>query len=321
MRVLLTGASGFVGHQLEPVLRAAGHDVVCGTRDVARARARWPDRQWVPLDLDDRASIARAMEGVDAAYYLVHAISSDHAYPEREARQADAFAMEARAHALRRVVYLGGVAPGGRTSRHLRSRLRTGELLRAGAPSCIELRAAMIIGEGSASWEMVRDLASRLPAMVLPRWTQYRSAPVAIDDVLIALARALDLEAPTSLWLDVPGPEVMTHEELLRRVAAKLGHRPAMLPVPVLTPSLSSWWVALVTDVSLAMARELVQGLQSDLVPTGEPIWARVDDHAPMTLELAVDRAIRARVAPERGLAATVIERLKLLRGATSAGG
>ncbi|AKF09526.1 NAD(P)H-binding protein [Sandaracinus amylolyticus] len=320
MRVLLSGATGFVGHLLEPVLRASGHDVVCGSRDPDRARARWPERAWTHLDLDDRASIARAMEGCDAAYYLVHAISTKHDYPEREAREADRFAIEARAHGLRRVVYLGGVAPSGRASRHLRSRLRTGELLRTGAPCCVELRAAMIIGEGSASWAMVRDLSARLPAMVLPQWTQFRSAPVAIDDVLIALSRALELDVPGSCWLDVPGPELMTHEELLRRVSAKLGHRPAMVPVPVLTPSLSSWWVALVTDVGLAMARELVQGLQSDLVPSGDSIWDRIADHAPITLELAVDRAMRARRGPERGLVATLVDRARL-RSASAARG
>ncbi|UJR87031.1 NAD(P)H-binding protein [Sandaracinus amylolyticus] len=320
MRVLLSGATGFVGHLLEPVLRASGHDVVCGSRDPERARARWRDRSWVHLDLDDRESIARAIHGCDAAYYLVHAISSARDYPEREAREAHRFAMEAAASGLQRIVYLGGVAPSGRTSRHLRSRLRTGELLRTGAPCCIELRAAMIIGEGSASWAMVRDLSARLPAMVLPRWTQFRSAPVAIDDVLVALSLALELDVPGSCWLDVPGPERMTHEELLRRVSAKLGHRPPMIPVPVLTPSLSSWWVALVTDVPLPMARELVQGLQSDLVPSGESIWDRIPDHAPMTLELAVDRAMRARRGPERGLVATLADRARL-RGPSAARG
>ena len=298
-RVLLSGASGFVGHQLEPVLRAAGYDVLCGSRDPRRAAARFPERAWAHLDLEDPPSVARAMRGCTAAYYLVHSISARRDYPEREAREAETFAREAGAQALRRVVYLGGVAPSGPASRHLRSRLRTGEILRASAPSCVELRAAMIIGEGSASWEMVRGLAARLPAMILPKWLRNRSAPVAIDDVLFALRRALelDLAGERSLWLDVPGPEEMTHEQLLRRVAARLGHRPPMLPVPLLTPTLSSYWVALVTDVSLGMARELVSGLQSDLIPTGESIWDRLGDHTPMSLERAVGRALDARAA------------------------
>lgn len=308
-RILLSGASGFVGHQLEPVLRAAGHDVLCGSRDPGRARSRFPDRTWIHLDLDDPSSVARGMEGCTAAYYLVHSISGRRDYPEREARAAETFAHEASAHALRRVVYLGGVAPSGRASRHLQSRLRTGEILRAIAPSCVELRAAMIIGDGSASWEMVRGLAARLPAMILPRWMQNRSAPVAIDDVLHALLGALelDLRGERSIWLDVPGPEVMTHEQLLRRVAARLGHRPPMIPVPLLTPTLSSYWVALVTDVSLGIARELVAGLQSDLVPTGESIWERLGDRTPMSLELAVDRALGARAASMEPGARTVL--------------
>lgn len=294
-RVLLSGATGFVGHRLEPLLRDAGHEVICGTRDPERAKQRWPERTWVALDVGDRESTRRAMEGCTAAYYLVHSISSRGDYPAREATEAETFARAAAERRLRRVVYLGGVAPTGRASRHLRSRLQTGQILRAEAPSAIELRAAMIIGEGSASWRMVRELSARLPAMVLPRWTQLRSSPVAIDDVLVALLRALELEEPGPLWLDVPGPEVMTHEQLMRRVAALLGRHPPMMRVPLLTPVLSSYWVALVTSVDLGMARELVAGLQSDLVPSGESIWDRVPGHRPMSLEHAVRSALDER--------------------------
>lgn len=299
-RVLLSGASGFVGHLLEPVLSATGHEVVCGTRDPAKAAVRWPERAWAHLDLDDRDSVLRAMEGCGAAYYLVHSIGSGSDYPAREAREAETFARAAREQGVRRVVYLGGVAPHGRASRHLESRLHTGQILRAMAPGTVELRAAMIIGEGSASWTMVRDLSARLPAMVLPRWTQLRSSPVAIDDVLVALVRALAVELEGPRWFDVPGPEVMTHEQMLRRVAALLGRHTAMVRVPLLTPRLSSYWVALVTSVDLKMARELVAGLQCDLVPSGESFWERLGDHAPMPLEESVRRALEARAAPSR---------------------
>ncbi|MDQ3032463.1 MAG: NAD(P)H-binding protein [Myxococcota bacterium] len=303
-RLLLSGASGFVGHLLEPMLRAAGHEVVCGTRHPDRARARWPERTWVHLDLEDPQSTRRAMEGCTAAYYLVHSISTPGDYPTREASEAHAFARSAVERRLRRVVYLGGVAPKGRASRHLRSRLHTGQILRAEAPSTIELRAAMIIGEGSASWGMVRELSVRLPAMVLPRWTQLRSSPVAIDDVLVALVRALELEEAGPLWFDVPGPEVMTHEQMMRRVAALLGRHPPMMRVPLLTPVLSSYWVALVTSVDLKMARELVAGLQSELVPSGESIWDRIPGHRPMSFEQAVRQALAARDHPTERAAA-----------------
>lgn len=296
-RVLLTGATGFVGHLLEPMLRRAGHEVLCATRDVVKASRTWPDRTFVHCDLDDRESVLRAMESCDAAYYLVHAISNDPGYPLREAMQAEAFARSARAQGLRRVVYLGGVAPHGRASRHLQSRLHTGQILRAETPNAIELRAAMIVGEGSASWTMVLELSARLPAMVLPRWTQLRSAPVSIDDVLHALLRALDFELAHSTWMDVPGPEIMTHEQMLRRVARVLGKHPPMLRVPLLSPRLSSYWVAWVTSVDLGLARELVAGLQCDLVPSGESVWDHIRDREPLVLEDAARRALEAHQA------------------------
>jgi uncharacterized protein YbjT (DUF2867 family) len=296
-RVLLTGATGFVGHLLEPVLRRAGHEVLCATRDVAKASRKWPGRTFIRCDLDDRESVLRAMESCEAAYYLVHSISRDPSYPLKEAMQAEVFAKAARAQGLRRVVYLGGVAPHGRASRHLRSRLHTGHILRAELPNAIELRAAMIVGEGSASWTMVLELSARLPAMVLPKWTQLRSAPVAIDDVLYALLRALDFEVAHSTWMDVPGPEIMTHEEMLRRVARVLGKHPPMMRIPLLSPALSSYWVALVTSVDLDMAHELVAGLQCDLVPSGESVWNRIHDREPLVLEDAARLALEAQQA------------------------
>lgn len=307
-RVLLTGATGFVGSRLEPVLRAAGHDVLCASRNPDAARAKQPGRTWIPFDVADRDSIRRALEGRTAAYYLVHELRGGGDYPEREAKAADAFAIAAREAGLRRVVYLGGVAPAGAVSKHLRSRLRTGELLRASAPT-IELRAAMIVGRGSASWTMVRDLSARLPAMVLPKWTRFRSSPVAIDDVLAALSFALEMPSEAgSEWLDVPGPETMTHAEILRRAAAVFGKRPPMLPVPVLTPLLSSYWVALVTRVDLPMARELVAGLQSDLVPSGPSIWDRMPPRELASFErairVAIDEEQRERSHVARGRAA-----------------
>lgn len=307
-QVLVSGASGFVGRHLVPVLEAAGHDVRCGSRDPARASARWPERRWVHLDLEEESSLRRAMDGCDAAYYLVHSISSEEGYPAREGRQAHAFAAAAHDSGLRRVIYLGGVAPAGRASRHLESRLHTGRILRASAPSAIELRASMIVGAGSASWEMVRDLSARLPAMVLPAWARHRSSPVALEDVLFALVRALELDEPGPLWLDVPGPEVMTVESMFRRVAALLGTEPPMVPVPVLSPALSSYWIALVTRVPLGMARELVAGLESELVPSGESIWDRFPEHRLVPFDVAAARAL-AEDAPE-SRAVRAVERL-----------
>lgn len=300
IRVLLTGATGFVGRHLYPALASAGISVTCASRSPERARRRFPDRTWVYLDMDDPGSIDTAMRGCTAAYYLIHRIAhhpGDRAtYPARERRGASAFARAAGRAGLQRIVYLGGVAPRQRPSRHLRARLDTGAILRAGPVATVELRAAMIIGAGSESWRIVRDLAARLPAMVLPRWLRNHSWPVAIDDVVAALVASLYLERDG--WFDAPGPERLSHIELLRRAAMALRHRrPLSVSVPVLTPRLSSYWIGLISDVDLAMARELVEGLQSDLDPGGERIWAHLPGHQRLSVDEAMRRALAAEAA------------------------
>lgn len=299
-RALLTGATGFVGSHLYPALVAAGWRVRCASRRPERAQAASPDREWVRFDVTDRASMRAALEGCEVAYYLVHGMAEGAGYPEREARGAVDFREAAQDAGLRRIVYLGGVAPAGEPSRHLASRLETGRLLRAGKVPAVELRAAMIIGAGSGSWQIVRDLAARLPAMVLPRWLQHTSCPVHIDDVVRALVHAADMPLESSVWLDVPGPERIAHRDLLRRVAAVMDKRPRLVSVPVLTPRLSSYWIALVTRADLGLAQELVEGLRSDLVPSGPSIWDTMDG-GPMPLDQAIRRALaqesRARAA------------------------
>jgi uncharacterized protein YbjT (DUF2867 family)/membrane protease YdiL (CAAX protease family) len=293
--VLVTGATGFVGRHLVDALGAAGYDVRCATRAPARARARDPAATWVELDLDRPATLAPALAGCDAAVFLVHAMGPEHAgtdYPERERASAEAFAAAAAAAGLARIVYLGGVMPAAGASRHLRSRERTGAILRAGSVEAIELRAAMIIGAGSASWEMVRDLAGRLPVMVLPRWLRNTSCPIGIADVVHGLVAALALPPGPSRVYELAGPERLTHRDVLRRAAAALGRRRLMISVPILTPRLSSYWIALVTRTPLAMARELVEGVRSDLVPTGASLWDAIG-HSPMAIDEAIRGALR----------------------------
>jgi uncharacterized protein YbjT (DUF2867 family) len=191
-QVLLTGATGFIGQHLHPALVRAGHRVRCLTRSPERSRARWPDRDWVGGDVGEPKGLARAMEGCAAACYLVHGMAAARpGWADEELRWAEDFAEAAGQAGVRRVVYLGGVAPRGEPSEHLRSRLETGEALRTGPVPCLELRAGMIVGAGSASWTIVRDLAARLPGMVLPAWLAHRSEPVAVDDVVAALVAGL----------------------------------------------------------------------------------------------------------------------------------
>jgi uncharacterized protein YbjT (DUF2867 family) len=303
-RVLLTGATGFIGRNLHGPLAAAGHAVRCLSRKPEEARARWPDRDWVGGDVGDPGTLARAMEGCATAYYLVHGMASARAgWVDDELRWAEDFAQAAGEAGVGRVVYLGGVAPRGEPSEHLRSRLETGEVLRTGPVPCLELRAGMIVGAGSASWTIVRDLAARLPAMVLPAWLAHRSEPVGVDDVVAALVAGSRIDLPGSTWWDVPGPEALSGKEILLRVAAVMGRRPILLDVPLVTPRLSSHWIRLVTRADYGLARELVEGLTSDLLATRPGYWAAAGLPAPMPLEEAARRALAAEAGalPFRG--------------------
>ncbi|MFZ1863227.1 MAG: NAD(P)H-binding protein [Polyangiales bacterium] len=292
-KLLLTGATGFVGRHLDAALAETSWEVVRATRDPIKASRAG----WVYLDVDDPRSIGPAIAGCDAAVYLIHSIDDSDDYPEREARGAEAFRRAAESEGVRRIVYLGGVAPKAKPSRHLQSRLHTGEILRGGTVSTVELRCGLIIGAGGSSWMIVRDLAARLPAMLLPRWLQFSSWPVWIEDVVLAIVRALDLPIDASAWYDVPGPERMTHANFLSRVAKSMGKDPRLVGVPVITPRLSSYWIALVTRADLALARELVQGLQSDLDPSGQVFWDLLEDEQPSDFQTSVYQALEDEIS------------------------
>ena len=292
MNVVVAGASGFVGRQLVPRLLADGHTVRCGTRDPDRARR--DDRTWCRLDVDVPETLDAALAGADALVYLVHHMSGTHG-PEllaRETASASAVVAAVARQGVRRIVYLGGPRPAGEPSEHLQARLKSGEVLRSTSVSCIELRAAMIIGAGSESWTMVRDLALRLPVMVLPSWLATRSSPVAVGDVIDALAAAVVDDLQGSAAFDLPGPELLHASEILVRAAATAGFRPVMIPVPILTPSLSSHWLRLVTRADFEVARQLVDGLRFDLIPTGLGYWERMGGRRPTPLDAAMRKAI-----------------------------
>lgn len=291
-RVLLTGASGFVGQQLYPALLAAGWEVRCGSRDGEQRAQREPERHWVAFDVENDRSVASALEGVTAVVYLVHAMGQQGDFESKERAAAERVLQAAERAGVQRIVYLGGVAPLGTASKHLRSRLVTGEVLRGGTVPTIELRAGMIIGAGSISWRMVRDLSARLPFMILPSWLQNHSQPIGIDDVAFALVQALNMPTKVQGVFDLPGPETMTGEEILRRIARLLGVRPYTVRVPVLTPRLSSYWLKLVTSADLGVAQQLVEGLTSDLLARNRSFHDLTPEHVPLPFDVAAQRAL-----------------------------
>jgi len=297
--VLLTGATGFVGRNLYPVLRRHGYRVINATRQPEQAQREFPDREFRKLEATDATSVAAALQGCQAAFYLIHGMAGGSGYREVERQSALAFREAAEQAGVSRIVYLGGARPRGTPSRHLESRLRTGEILRAGSVATLELQASMIIGRGSESWRIVRDLAARLPFMLLPKWLDSRSQPIALDDVTFALARALELPLQTSAVLSLPGPEVLSARDILLRTAALLGSRPVALRVPVITPRLSSYWITLVTRANHHVSEQLVEGLRSDLIAGDEGFWRLAPEHSRTSFD---DAARAALLDEQRGL-------------------
>jgi uncharacterized protein YbjT (DUF2867 family) len=314
-QILLSGATGFVGSAVQSALARRAR-VRCLTRNVARARARWPRLDWVEGDVADEQTCTRALEGCSAALYLVHSIGESPDFRGREVEAARRFAHAASVAGLRRIVYLGGVAPGQRASEHLRSRLEVGEALRAGPVTTVELRASMIIGHGSVSWLIVRDLAARLPVMVLPRWLRSRTEPVAIDDVVVALMGALDLPLEASECFDIPGPEVLTGEQILVETASAMGlPPPRRVAVPLLTPELSSLWIRFVTRAHWTVAHELVLGLEGDLLSHDDRFWHAIGHPHRLSFREAARRALEAEqreARPTSGVWAAVERALAL---------
>ena len=292
-RVLVTGATGFVGKALLPALVEAGCLVRASTRGaVSPAKSAGPV-EWVTCDVGRTEDVERALQGIDAVFFLVHAMGSGaHDYAQTERRVALELREAAARAKVTRIIFLGGVAPSAEPSEHLKSRLAVGEVLRGGAVPTVELRASMIIGNGSASWQIVRDLAMRLPAMLLPSWTASRTCPIAIEDVVVALVRALDVPLPGSAWYDIPGPDTVSGAQILSTIASLRGRRVPSLRVPFLSVSLSSWWLKLVTRADFSLARELVLGFKADLLPADDRYWGEIDYRPRLTFEAAARKAL-----------------------------
>jgi uncharacterized protein YbjT (DUF2867 family) len=277
LRTLVLGASGYVGTHLVPWLAARGLSV----RAAARRRASLEAQQgagveMVAADALDPPSLDAALRDIDVAYYLVHSMAAGAEFPRLDREAAANFRDAAARAGVQRIVYLGGLQPAGATSAHLASRGETGDILRRGPVPVTELRAGVIIGPGSAAFEVIRDLVFHLPAMVTPRWVSSRSQPIALEDVLEYLAQLPRLPETAGRIYDVGGPEVLTYKDLMLQFGELVGRRPLIVPLPVLTPRLSSYWLDLVTAVPSNVARALIQGLEHDVLADDAAIRALI---------------------------------------------
>ncbi len=269
-RCLVTGATGYIGGNLVPVLLERGYPV----RALARTPAKLDDRPWRDRievargDLGDPDSLTAAFEGVDVIYYLVHSMGTSKDFVAEEERSARNVVAAAKSAGVRRIVYLSGLHPEGtELSRHLKSRALVGQILIESSIETVVLQAGIVIGSGSASFEMIRHLTDRLPAMTTPKWVHNKIQPISVADSLHYLAEAATAPVPSSRTWDIGGPDVMEYGDAMQGYADIAGLRPRVIVVlPFLTPTIASWWVGLVTPIPSGLARPLVESLECDAV-------------------------------------------------------
>lgn len=271
IRCLVTGATGYIGGRLIPELLDRGHRVRAMARTPAKLdQARWREHvEVVRGDLTEPDSLARAFDGVDVVYYLVHSMGTSRDFVAEEAQSARNVAAAAERAGVRRIVYLGGLHPPGSAglSRHLASRVEVGEILLGSPVETVVLQAGIVIGSGSASFEMVRHLTDRLPVMTTPKWVHNMIQPIAVGDVLHYLAESATARVPESRTWDIGGPDSMEYGEAMQGYADVAGlRRRLMVVLPFLTPTIASWWVGLVTPIPSGLARPLVESLECDAV-------------------------------------------------------
>ena len=297
------GASGYIGGHLVPRLLREGLPVRAAARNPAVLEGRgWEGAELVRGDALEPETLADVLAGVDVAYYLVHSMAAGRGFSELDRKAARNFGEAAGRAGVRNIVYLGGLLPQDAESEHLVSRADTGTVLRESGVPVTEIRAGIIVGPGSAAFEVIRDLVNNLPVMVTPRWVRSRTPPIALDNLLEYLIRVPAIEEACGGTFDVAGPEMLSYEDLMRQFGDIVGRRPRILPVPVLSPGLSSYWLALVTAVPSAVARALIGGLAHDIPARPESLRRLVPqqllsyrDSVRAALEAEADNAVASR--------------------------
>lgn len=294
-KILVTGATGYVGGRLVPRLLEEGDTVHCLVRDPDRLQGRtWLQQvKCFTGDVCNPETLPPALEGVEIAYYLVHSMGGGAGYAERDREAAHAFATAAKEAGVQRIIYLGGLAKPGQTlSKHLQSRMETGEALREPGVPVTEFRAGVVVGSGSLSFEMIRYLTERVPFMICPHWVNTKAQPIGIRDVLDYLSAARNVPESTGRIIEIGGEEVLTYGEMMLGYAKARGLKRRMVPVPWLTPRLSSYWVHLVTPIPATIARPLILGLKNENVITDFSARTLFPDISPCSYGTSLQRAL-----------------------------
>lgn len=294
MRVLILGATGYVGRRLTDRLVADGYSVRALVRNLDKGRAILPTNTELSAgDLLNSETLAPAFDGVDIVVYLVHSMGTkDRSFEEVDRQIATGVAEAAKGQGIRQIVYLGGLgASSDSASAHLRSRAEVGDILRTSQVPVTELRAAVVVGAGSVSFQMIKHLVSRLPFMICPRWVLVNTQPIAIDDALEYLTRSIGAQALAGKTIDIGGPDVLSYRDMMVTVAQVMNLRRLIIQVPVLTPRLSSYWVNLVTPIRANLARELIESVRNETV-CSDNSRRELFDFEPMTFRQAVVSAL-----------------------------
>lgn len=310
---LVFGASGYVGGYLVPHLVAAGVPVRAAARHPETLQGRgWSGLEIVRADALEPETLKEALADVEVAYYLVHSMGAGKGFGAIDVEAARNFATAAEEAGVRRIVYLGGLVPRDTESEHLLSRADTGRQLRLGRVPVTEIRAGIIVGPGSAAFEVIRDLVNNLPVMVTPRWVRSKAPPIALEDLLEYMRHVPLLEETANGVFDVAGPEMLSYEDLMRQYGEIVGRHPRIVPVPVLSPGLSSYWLGLVTAVPTPIARALIAGLGHDIPADPEPLRKLLPTPL-LTFRQSVERTLE--IERNHAVASRWVEGALLFRG------